>query len=229
MSKAEWGAKYSCLVCGTNFFDMRRQPPTCPKCGLVIETSEESIRYLDHEEIVKRWIHAVSVMSDEHQENKHGHTRKIIDSIGGEWKKQREHLNKLQKTMDFFRWPITDAPPGTRSLSVDSPERGMLAYLGYRVGQKRKLSRERRHILLEIFNGELPPLNSWSYLSEWGTPKSVDRLKKMAESIATFTRNAKRKRGADMADAVSDWEDDLSFLKEELYVGRFGFAWPPTE
>ncbi len=33
MSKPEWGAKRICPNCGTRYYDMRRDPITCPKCG----------------------------------------------------------------------------------------------------------------------------------------------------------------------------------------------------
>lgn len=52
------------------------------------------------------------------------------------------------------------------------------------------------------------------------------RLKKMAESIAAFARNAKRKRTSVLDDAVVDWEADLRFLFETYYVGKFRFEWP---
>lgn len=37
MSKAEWGTKRICGECGTRYYDMRRDPPACPKCGAVFE------------------------------------------------------------------------------------------------------------------------------------------------------------------------------------------------
>ncbi len=33
MAKPEWGMKRFCQNCGARFYDMRRDPPTCPKCG----------------------------------------------------------------------------------------------------------------------------------------------------------------------------------------------------
>ena len=33
MSKPEWGTKRICPNCGTRYYDMRRDPITCPKCG----------------------------------------------------------------------------------------------------------------------------------------------------------------------------------------------------
>lgn len=37
MSKPEWGAKRTCSKCNTRFYDMLRQPITCPKCASVFE------------------------------------------------------------------------------------------------------------------------------------------------------------------------------------------------
>ena len=33
MTKVEWGNKRICPNCGTRYYDMRRDPITCPKCG----------------------------------------------------------------------------------------------------------------------------------------------------------------------------------------------------
>ena len=33
MAKAQWGQKHVCLECQAPFYDMRRLPIACPKCG----------------------------------------------------------------------------------------------------------------------------------------------------------------------------------------------------
>ncbi len=33
MPKTEWGVKRLCLSCGARFYDLRRSPIVCPKCG----------------------------------------------------------------------------------------------------------------------------------------------------------------------------------------------------
>ena len=35
MAKPEWGRKVTCASCGNKFYDMRRDPATCPSCGAV--------------------------------------------------------------------------------------------------------------------------------------------------------------------------------------------------
>lgn len=37
MSKPEWGTKRICQSCNTRFYDMHRQPITCPKCEAVFD------------------------------------------------------------------------------------------------------------------------------------------------------------------------------------------------
>nr|WP_246423161.1 TIGR02300 family protein [Roseospira visakhapatnamensis] len=37
VAKPEWGTKRSCGSCGARYYDMRRQPIVCPKCGAVHE------------------------------------------------------------------------------------------------------------------------------------------------------------------------------------------------
>ena len=95
---------------------------------------------------------------------------------------------------------------------------------------------ERRLILENAFRCEtLPNVNNQEYMEQWGGRVTSSRFKKMAYSIAQFTKNAKRasqrNTGNDNDEAINDWESDLDWLKEEFYVGRFDhrFDWPETE
>ena len=103
----------------------------------------------------------------------------------------------------------------------------MLSYLGYHVGRTSELTAQQRTAILgRAFGMRLPPLNGVEYMKQWALPKSSGRLKKMAETIASFARNAKRRRHDRLAVAVEHWEHDLSYLREAFYVGRFNFGWP---
>jgi uncharacterized protein (TIGR02300 family) len=35
MAELNWGGKHLCLECQAPFYDMRRKPITCPKCGAI--------------------------------------------------------------------------------------------------------------------------------------------------------------------------------------------------
>ncbi|MGB9152914.1 MAG: TIGR02300 family protein, partial [Alphaproteobacteria bacterium] len=37
MSKAEWGMKRICPSCGMRYYDMKKKPPSCPKCKTVFD------------------------------------------------------------------------------------------------------------------------------------------------------------------------------------------------
>ena len=37
MSKPEWGTKRLCQSCGARFYDLRRSPIECPKCGTIFD------------------------------------------------------------------------------------------------------------------------------------------------------------------------------------------------
>lgn len=65
-------------------------------------------------------------------------------------------------------------------------------------------------------------------MDQWGQPESADRLRKMAEAIAAFARNLKRREDDRMQQAIDSWEGDLDYLFETYYVGHFRFAWPIT-
>lgn len=43
MAKPEWGAKRHCAACGVRFYDLNRDPITCPECGAVF-TPEVIVR-----------------------------------------------------------------------------------------------------------------------------------------------------------------------------------------
>ena len=34
MAKPAWGKKRACTSCGTRFYDMKKNPAICPKCGM---------------------------------------------------------------------------------------------------------------------------------------------------------------------------------------------------
>ena len=37
MTKPEWGTKRICQSCATRFYDLRRSPIECPKCGTIFD------------------------------------------------------------------------------------------------------------------------------------------------------------------------------------------------
>src|SRR5579864_3707846 len=71
----------------------------------------------------------------------------------------------------------------------------------------------RRFLLDFIVEGTLPPLNGEDYMRKWSKPFSVQRLKTMVDSITHFGRNAQSRTQQDLSLAISQWHDDLQYLK----------------
>ncbi|PZO34899.1 MAG: hypothetical protein DCF17_19810 [Shackletoniella antarctica] len=127
-----------------------------------------------------------------------------------------------------FFWPTTTANIGLQNLSSDAFKygEGLLRQCGYKVGMNGLSQRERSEILDAVFLCPLPKIEDRAYLEQWGNPKTSRRLQKMAESIAAFTRNARRHNSKDFSKAIQDWEADLVYLKEKYYNNHFSFRWP---
>lgn len=131
-----------------------------------------------------------------------------------------------------FEFPDTDIYETRRRNApkfdnIDWDEQGLLRLSGYRVGKTRGRPRnKRRRILNFIFlEDDLRDVDDLQYAAQWGRPMTSDRLQKLAETIAAFTRNAKRNR-YDMSQAISDWENDLDYLKSTFYDRWGDFPWP---
>ncbi|WP_425004481.1 hypothetical protein [Mycolicibacterium sp. S3B2] len=92
---------------------------------------------------------------------------------------------------------------------------GVLREMGYKVGKQGLSTTERREILRRVYSVELVAgsADAQGYVREWGPPASTARLAKMVNSIAAFSRNAKR-RNTDYSEAIADWEEDLDWLTE---------------
>ena len=98
--------------------------------------------------------------------------------------------------------------------------------MGYAVGQLGAYRTRRRQVLDYVFNEKVPKVQSYEYMAGWGEPGSAKRLQKLANSLATFARNARRRRTSDMEHAIAEWEEDLAYLKNTYFEGLFSFDWP---
>ena len=127
-----------------------------------------------------------------------------------------------------FRWPSTAATRGDGDMEIEAEAFGTLALCGYRVGRARGVDEDvRREILEKVFIEDLPTSGD-SYALSWGGKGSAQRLRKLAYTIAACARNGKRRVRQDLGTAVSQWEDDLAWLHDRHYAGRFTFDWPDT-
>jgi hypothetical protein len=169
------------------------------------------------------------VLSDPSRSAMHDRARRLIAAINSEWLHRRG--TRIREDQ-YFIWQSTNTRKGHGG-GLDSEawiKEGLLQFMGYQVGMENKASQAWRERLLgEIFACHTLPVFPDDYIQEWSAPSSVGRLRKMAETLASLTRNARRRRDARMDSAIKDWESDLEFLYYEYYVGKFNFAWPTTK
>jgi hypothetical protein len=131
----------------------------------------------------------------------------------------------------YFKWPSTYSYPGVRIFDPDDlQEVGVLSLMGYHVGRNGLDKSSRRAILRDAYCGAIP-YDPFTDMDEWGAPNCSVRLKKIANCIATFARNAKKRSNAySFRYSIEDWESDLEWLKKEFYTGVYDrplkFAWP---
>jgi hypothetical protein len=179
----------------------------------------------DMGKLLQTWKNALRSMSQTRTTLELSKIANIIDLIEREWSSR-----SCVPVDSKFNWPTTNAPKAVRSIGgLDSEQEGMLSFLEYHVGQLGGLSSfERKAILDRVFEGRLPKVFVDSYMAEWSEPKSAKRLQKMAECIAAFARNAKRRKDDRMDQAIREWENDLEYLYNKFYVDYFRFAWPTT-
>ena len=133
-------------------------------------------------------------------------------------------------TESGFDWPRTQFVPIASGGEIDDfdwQKLGFLKYMGYQVGIYGKSQQKRFSILENVLSSELPKSMPAEYKDEWGNPNSAKRLNKMANTIASLARNAKRKHDPPKK-AIEDWEFDLDWLKSNYYRGSFLFKWPST-
>jgi len=162
-----------------------------------------------------------------------------LRTVGDIYEKKKRNLHQSKKKSKleydgYFEWPTTDAPASRYGYEGNfwfyTDGQGVLGFVGYKVGKQGIYQSTRRKILDAVFHNKLPNVISHQYMSEWGLPKSPQRLLKMANSLAAFARNGKR-NSLDMSDAISDWEVDLEYLRQTYYIGYFryhdhGPLWP---
>lgn len=184
----------------------------------------QTIPTLPPERLIVLWSNAVKVLATPSKAAEHERATKVIEAVETAW-------DALDKTKDEeFAWPTTEARASSGTSTVpELRSEGMLSYLEYRVGKTAGLPAVVRHsILARVFEGKLPRVFDAEYMRGWGSPGSAQRLRKMAESLAAFARNAKRSDEDRLDEAIRQWEQDLEFLHDRYYVGRFGFGWPTT-
>jgi hypothetical protein len=201
-----------------------------PKIYLLEVLKRQIARLPDHTdgEFVTIWLRFSKYISGIRAAERAGRDTNFLAALEAEWDRRKVTAEGDEV---YFRWPSTlvSEVMGNSAVNGGWPTSGMLDAFDYHVGKTRGIpSGARRHILRFLFEERLPLVYDTAYTAEWGRPATAGRLQKLAETIAALVRNAKRNTGRDYTQAISEWEDDLSFLWSTYYVGHFRFGWPIT-
>jgi hypothetical protein len=114
-------------------------------------------------------------------------------AVEREWKKRLDRARKGRYS------PVT-------------PQIGMLATLGYRVGKVNgEKGSVRRKILAHVIEGELPMVGSPAYTDEWGTPRSQERYRKL---IHFFDGQLNNSANAEKPQAMIEWAEDREWVQQ---------------
>jgi len=179
----------------------------------------------DPYKLLSMWKNAVRITDDKSRRHLHQDAAIVAEAISREWDRRAKTLADDA----YFQWPTTDARGGRgKEQYRDLRHEGMLKYLEYRVGKEGEHSSYRHVLLSRIFENALPPVFDRLYMAEWGPNASSIRLHKMAHCLASFAKNFKYQNNDRYDEAIRDWEQDLEYLYDRYYVGRFGFGWPTT-
>ena len=93
---------------------------------------------------------------------------------------------------------------------VETPERGMLSTIGYRVGNSGEREESRRDLLDYVMEGELPLVASFAYTSQWGAPRSQARLWKLVRTLEGLAAGADGRHN--MGLACTHWLEDRDYV-----------------
>ena len=94
---------------------------------------------------------------------------------------------------------------------------GLLSHAGYNVQKNGPSRKQRQDLLFDIFNGvvTLPDTLSQSVAEQWGDPNSLERLRKIRNTINT-SLGMQKGRSNTSPQAVKKWEEDLEFIDNDL-------------
>ena len=139
-------------------------------------------------------------------------------------------IEKRLQELESFRWVSTKVNISGGKLSIiDWEKTGLLSAVGYKTGINGLDEKSRRNILDSIYFCEIPKTFKITELDKWGKPETGTRLKKLADCLASFTRNEKRNYTGDYSISISEREADLRYLKREYYDGKYDFGFPNTD
>ena len=128
----------------------------------------------------------------------------------------------IRKKANFFRWPTFTNVTGGGGTLGEWTQQSLLRVAGYSVGENAENDRERHRLLASFYQGHsrIEP----EIVAEYGPQSSANRLKEMAQRIASWVRLHDRQDNYHLA--TSHWRLDLDYLKANFYDDVYDFNWP---
>lgn len=137
---------------------------------------------------------------------------------------------KRERSKPIWNWPIVNTVPGNgRSFDGAFRDFSALKMFGYTVGRTNGWPKQQRERFLDDFMRlELPKSVTDHFGDEYGSPMSTNRLRKIANTIASNCQLRYRNDPRKYRQAIFDWESDLNFLKQTFYdrEGLKFIPWP---
>lgn len=95
---------------------------------------------------------------------------------------------------------------------AETPEKGVLSTIGYRVGNDGLPAHKRKLLLDYLIEEILPPVGSPAHMAEWGEPETRTRYMKAHRVIQVLASSGKTLGYMDKA--TNEWLEDLKYLEE---------------
>ncbi|MDA9771654.1 ATP-dependent helicase [Emcibacteraceae bacterium] len=157
-----------------------------------------------------------------------GNLNNSHDQFSGTYTSKNSDDDKLENFLQYLRKiredvkrrsikKIADGQGDGSGWSDQSAGTGFLAEVGYTVKKDGPLSDERQSILSDVLHGQLdlPDWISESVQDQWGEPNTEERFSKIRNTI-NVALGQQKGRLEPSSQAIEKWEDDLTFLDEEL-------------
>jgi len=111
--------------------------------------------------------------------------------------------------------------------SYQLPQMGMLATLGYHVGDTEgERTATRRQIIKYLLERQLPMVQSPAYTDEWDAPNSPRRYNKLVQVLESQINNPHNGRPS-MARSMIEWREDLEWIQANFsHISGFDTGGP---
>ena len=142
------------------------------------------------------------------------------------WGEEYDHLRQEREEREsapiaadpsFISTTIADGWGAGNGWQIRDTGNGFLKEVGYTAKVDGPNSKQRQAILADVFYGRIhmPDSIRESVAEKWGTPNSVERLRKIRNTI-NVALGTQKGRAQPSTQAIAKWEEDLGYIDNEL-------------